>query len=71
MPESDPPIDEIRAIRHRLSAEHGHDPRRIVEFYREIQNRYRDRLIQAPSQEPSTDEESIELSGETLSGIMP
>ena len=69
MSQSDPPIDEIRAIRHRLSAEHGHDPRRLVEYYRETENRYRDRLISSPSEEPTVDEEIAMPADESLLGM--
>src|SRR4051812_49184050 len=30
---SDPAIDEIRAVRHRISARFGHDPERLVAYY--------------------------------------
>ena len=33
----DPIIAEVRAARHRISAEHGHDTRRIVAHYIEMQ----------------------------------
>ena len=29
----EPVIDEVRAIRHRISARHGHDARRLVDHY--------------------------------------
>ncbi len=32
---ADPVIDEIRAIRWRISEELGHDPDRVVEYYRQ------------------------------------
>jgi hypothetical protein len=49
---SDPVIDEIRDIRHTTSARFDHDPERLVEYYMEMQERYRDRLIQsAPAAE--------------------
>lgn len=41
----DPVIDEIRRIRHQISAEHDHDPRKLVEHYMKLQEQYRDRLI--------------------------
>ena len=50
----DPPIDEIRRIRHEISAEHGHDPRRILNYYASLQDRLRDRLVdhgESPIQE--------------------
>ena len=42
----DPVIDEIRAVRHRISARLGHDPTRLVAFYMERQKQYQDRLIE-------------------------
>jgi hypothetical protein len=42
---SDPVIDEIREIRHRISERCGHDPARLVAYYMELQKQYRDRLI--------------------------
>jgi hypothetical protein len=52
-PEDDPVIDEIRAIRMRISAEHGHDTRRLVEHLMKLQERHRDRLLPPPSDEPA------------------
>ncbi len=43
---SDPVIDEIREVRHRISARFGHDPTRLVAFYMEKQKQYQDRLIE-------------------------
>jgi hypothetical protein len=42
---SGPVIDEIREVRHRISERFGHDPARLVAYYAEVQQRYRDRLI--------------------------
>lgn len=44
----DPVIDEIREVRHRISARFDHDPERLVAYYMELQEKYRDRLIDAP-----------------------
>ena len=41
----DPVIDEIRKIRREISAEHDHDPRKLVQHAVELQEEYRDRLI--------------------------
>jgi hypothetical protein len=38
--EPDPVINEVREARHRISARHGHDPRRLVDHY--IQRQLRD-----------------------------
>lgn len=42
---TDPVIDEIREVRQRISARFDHDPARLVEYYMELQERYRDRLV--------------------------
>ena len=41
----DPVIDEVREIRHRISARFDHDPARLVAYYMELQKQYQDRLI--------------------------
>ncbi len=43
--QSDPVIDEIREVRHRISAQFDHDPKRLVAHYMEFQKQYQDRLI--------------------------
>lgn len=40
----DPVIDEIRRIRHEMSAEMDHDPKRLLEYYADIQSRYQSQL---------------------------
>ena len=47
----DPVIDEIREIRHRISASCDHDPAKLVAFLMQYQQQFRDRLIYEP--EPS------------------
>lgn len=42
---TDPVIDEIREVRHRISARFDHDPARLVAYYMELQKQYKDRLI--------------------------
>ena len=39
---SDYEIDEIRRIRHQISAEHGHDLRKIAEHYRNLEKELRE-----------------------------
>ena len=46
--ESDPVIDEIRDVRHRISKRFDHDPTRLVSYYMQCQERYRDRLLDRP-----------------------
>ena len=43
---TDPVIDEIREVRHRISARFDHDPTRLVAFYMAMQKQYQDRLIE-------------------------
>ena len=43
---SDPVIDEIREVRHRISARFGHDPTQMVAFYMEMQKQCQDRLLE-------------------------
>lgn len=45
----DPPIDEVRAVRHRISEECGHDPKQLLERYLELQLRYAERLLRSPA----------------------
>jgi hypothetical protein len=45
-PPSDPVIDEIREVRHRISTRFEHDPARLVAYYMELQKQYQDRLIE-------------------------
>ena len=42
--EEDPGIDWIREVRHKISAEFGHDTKRLIEHYRELEKKYADRL---------------------------
>jgi len=44
--QNDPVIDEIREVRHRISARFDHDPARLVAYYMALQKQYQDRLIE-------------------------
>ena len=41
----DPTIDEIRETRHCISEAVNHDPQKLVQYYRKLQERHQDRLI--------------------------
>jgi hypothetical protein len=43
--QADPLIDEVRAIRRRLSEAHGNDPRRLARYLQELQKQYQERLV--------------------------
>jgi len=51
----DQPIDEIRELRHRISARFDHDPARLVAYYVKLQEQYRDRLIDTKKTTEETD----------------
>lgn len=48
---NDPGLDATRAVREKISHEHGNDPRRLVEYYIKYQARFADRLRRAPGSE--------------------
>ncbi len=43
----DPIISRVREARHRISEQCGHDPKRLVDYYISLQERHRDRLVNA------------------------
>jgi hypothetical protein len=43
--EPDPVIDEVREVRHQISARFDHDPERLVAYYVEYQKQFADRLL--------------------------
>lgn len=52
---NDPVIDEIRDLRHEISARFDHDPERLVAHYAELQKRYRERLVRTVPAAEQTD----------------
>ena len=52
----DPAIDEIREVRHRISANFDHDPAKLVAYLMEYQEQFRDRMIYNPTEQPSAQE---------------
>jgi hypothetical protein len=42
---SDPVIDEVRAVRRKISASYGHDVRKMIADHMKQQERYADRLV--------------------------
>lgn len=56
--ESDPIIDQIREVRHRISEEFGHDPAALVEHYMRLEReKYADRLAVPAQPQPTTEDE--------------
>ena len=53
---SDPVVDEIREVRHRISARFNHDPTQLVAFYMDMQKQYQDRLIETAKSSEDRDQ---------------
>ena len=49
-------LDRIRRVRHEISEEFGHDPRRLVDYYIGLQTSHADRLLKtvAPNEQSRT-----------------
>ena len=43
--QDDQAIAEIREVRRQISEECGHDPRKLVSYYKELQLRHKERLM--------------------------
>ena len=51
--QDDPAIAQVREVRHRISQQHAHDPKKLVEYYLQLQEKYKDRLLeQVKSKKP-------------------
>jgi hypothetical protein len=44
--QDDPAIAHVREVRHRISRQHAHDPKKLVEYYIQLQTKYQDRLLE-------------------------
>ena len=55
--QDDPAIARVREVRHRISKQFDHDPKKLVEYYMQLQERHKDRLLDlardAGSEEPA------------------
>ena len=45
----DPAIEEIRAVRRKISRQFGNNSKALVAHYMELQGKYADRLVTGPS----------------------
>ena len=66
---SDPVIDEVRAVRHRISEQCGHDPARLVAHYMKLQEQYRHRLIESEQPNPGNGDSSADAGGTRLAPV--
>jgi hypothetical protein len=56
MMKDDPTIQAVRDARHRISESVGHDPRKLVEHYRQLQERHRERFVSQQKRSETEDE---------------
>ena len=54
--QKDPVVDEVREIRRRISERFDHDPARLVAYYIQMQEKYRDRMIQSEKEANEKDQ---------------
>ena len=66
----DPVIDEIREIRHRISASCDHDPAKRVAYLIQYQEQFRDRLIYDPTEQPAA-QQAVPPDTDKASGSRP
>lgn len=52
----DPVIDEIRETRRQISASVDHDPARLLAYYMQVQEKYRERLIDSEQADRESDQ---------------
>ncbi len=67
----DPVIDEIREIRHRISALCDHDPAKLVAYFQQIQDQYPDRLITSPRFAAPTAAQAVGQADTNKGGVLP
>jgi hypothetical protein len=41
----DESIEEVRNTRHQISAEYGHNTKRLLDHYKELEKKYKDRTL--------------------------
>jgi len=51
--QDDPTIERVREVRHRISQQCEHDPKKLVEHYMRLQERHKERLLQVMKDEKS------------------
>ena len=55
----EPLLDEIRRVRHEISAELGHDPRKIAAYYADLQRQYQGRVVDLSGEVVVTKPETV------------
>jgi hypothetical protein len=62
----DPTITAVREARHRISQSVDHDPRKLVEFYKRLQERHRNRLVSEATEKNQPDDTAARCSPSEL-----
>jgi hypothetical protein len=44
--QDDPAIASVREVRHHISQQYGHDPKKLIEYYIQLQEQHKDRLLE-------------------------
>jgi hypothetical protein len=65
MSELDPALAVTRTVRHRISAEFGHDAEKLIAHYLAMQQQYSRRLVASPE---GAEVEEVEASGDRTPG---
>ena len=69
-----PVIDEIREVRHRISASFDHDPAKLVAYLMQYQKQFHDRLLYIPDEisgEPTTASNVVPPTSNDLTPMQP
>ena len=45
----DPTVERIREVRHQISAEFDHDPKKLMSHYRDMEKKYKGRILKDKS----------------------
>jgi hypothetical protein len=54
--QNDAVIEEVREVRHRISARFDHDPTRLVAYYEDLQKQHQDRLLDTSAKKNEKDQ---------------
>jgi hypothetical protein len=57
--ETESALARVRKARHEISEELGHDPRKLIEHYINLQQQHRDRLVISPETPQKAKEDEI------------
>ncbi len=49
--QDDPAVERVREVRHQISQQFDHDPKKLVEYYMRLQERHKERLLKVVKDE--------------------